>query len=130
VLTDSGGLQEESTVLGVPCVTLRESTERPATVEEGTNRLAGRDPRAILAAAGEALEGRRLDDEPGDEEAADSTARAARADRAPRPVPELWDGRASERIVATLLAEAGRIRGLYRNLRGRTAWRRQPASAA
>ncbi|HUP41800.1 MAG TPA: UDP-N-acetylglucosamine 2-epimerase (non-hydrolyzing) [Thermoanaerobaculia bacterium] len=112
VLTDSGGLQEESTVLGVPCVTLRESTERPVTVAEGTNRLAGRDPRRILAAADEAL----------------GAGREAR--REPARVPELWDGRAAERIVEVLLAEAGRIRELYRNLRERTTWRRLPASAA
>jgi UDP-N-acetylglucosamine 2-epimerase (non-hydrolysing) len=112
VLTDSGGLQEESTVLGVPCVTLRESTERPVTVAEGTNRLAGREPGRILAAADEAI----------------GAGREAR--REPARVPELWDGRAAERIVEVLLAEAGRIRELYRNLRERTTCRRLPASAA
>ena len=79
VLTDSGGLQEETTVLGVPCVTLRDNTERPVTCEQGTNRLAGTDPARILAAAREALAQRR----------------EARR-------PELWDGHASERIVAVL----------------------------
>src|SRR4029077_2645550 len=49
VLTDSGGLQEESTALGIPCLTLRESTERPATVTHGTNRIVGTDPARILA---------------------------------------------------------------------------------
>ena len=81
VLTDSGGIQEETTVLGVPCVTLRENTERPVTVEEGTNVLAGTDPERIIACAREALEGR-------------ASART----------PELWDGRAGERIIASILA--------------------------
>jgi UDP-N-acetylglucosamine 2-epimerase (non-hydrolysing) len=80
VLTDSGGMQEETTALGVPCITLRENTERPITLTEGTNVLAGTDPLAILAAAGEILEGR--------------------AKRGRRPA--LWDGRAAERIVEIL----------------------------
>lgn len=82
VLTDSGGLQEESTALGVPCVTLRENTERPITLEEGTNTLAGTDPAAIERAALAALEAR---------------TRAARR-------PALWDGLAAQRIVAQLEA--------------------------
>lgn len=81
VLTDSGGLQEETTALGVPCITLRENTERPITIAEGTNVLAGTDPAAILAAAGEVMEGR---------------AKSGKR-------PELWDGRAAERIVEILL---------------------------
>jgi UDP-N-acetylglucosamine 2-epimerase (non-hydrolysing) len=80
VLTDSGGIQEETTVLGVPCVTLRESTERPVTVTSGTNVVVGTDPEAILRATRAALART-----PGD-----------------APVPELWDGRAAERIVAVL----------------------------
>ncbi|MFF1343460.1 non-hydrolyzing UDP-N-acetylglucosamine 2-epimerase [Streptomyces sp. NPDC058290] len=80
VLTDSGGVQEETTALGVPCVTLRENTERPITVEEGTNVLAGTDPERITATVN-----RVLDDPP-----------AARC-------PALWDGRASERIAGVLL---------------------------
>jgi UDP-N-acetylglucosamine 2-epimerase (non-hydrolysing) len=80
VITDSGGVQEETTVLGVPCLTVRENTERPATVEFGTNRLVGADPRALLPAAREILGGRRP---------------AGR-------LPELWDGRAAERIVAVV----------------------------
>jgi len=79
VLTDSGGIQEETTVLGVPCVTLRENTERPVTVREGTNRLAGVQPEGIEKAIAEALA----------------------AERVPR-VPELWDGRAGERVAAVL----------------------------
>ncbi len=80
VLTDSGGIQEETTALGVPCLTMRENTERPVTVERGTNRLVGSDPAAILAASCEILDGE---------------ARPGRK-------PELWDGRAAERIVDVL----------------------------
>jgi len=81
VLTDSGGIQEESTVLGVPCLTLRNNTERPATVEEGTNVLIGQDPARILSAA------RKVLDSP-------PPARGR--------VPELWDGRAAGRILDVL----------------------------
>jgi UDP-N-acetylglucosamine 2-epimerase (non-hydrolysing) len=80
VLTDSGGIQEETTALGVPCVTLRENTERPVTINEGTNVLAGVERDAIMAALAEARR---------------KAANGAR-------VPELWDGRAGERIVAAL----------------------------
>lgn len=80
VLTDSGGLQEETTVLGVPCITLRENTERPVTVEQGTNVLVGNDTARIIAAAKEAVK---------------SGRRTAR-------IPEHWDGRAADRIVAIL----------------------------
>ncbi len=77
VLTDSGGLQEETTALGIPCLTIRENTERPVTVSEGTNTVVGTDPARIVAEARAALEGR---------------GKAGR-------VPALWDGRASERIA-------------------------------
>jgi UDP-N-acetylglucosamine 2-epimerase (non-hydrolysing) len=80
VLTDSGGVQEETTVLGVPCLTLRDATERPVTVEQGTNRVVGRDPNAILAAATSVLLG----------------------GSRPGRIPELWDGQAGDRIVARL----------------------------
>ncbi len=80
VLTDSGGLQEETTALGVPCLTLRENTERPITAEQGTNTLVGRDPQAILAGVAEILGG------------------AGKRGR----VPEFWDGRAADRIAADL----------------------------
>jgi UDP-N-acetylglucosamine 2-epimerase (non-hydrolysing) len=78
VLTDSGGVQEETTVLGIPCISLRDTTERPVTVTEGTNRLAGTGRESILAAF-----------------AASSAGRAA-------SVPRFWDGRAAERIEQTL----------------------------
>ena len=58
VLTDSGGMQEETTALGVPCLTLRENTERPITIEQGTNTLVGRDRSAILREVNEILAGR------------------------------------------------------------------------
>ena len=80
VLTDSGGLQEETTALGVPCITLRENTERPITCELGTNRLVGRDPDKILAAVEDAMNG--------------CWPKGKR--------PPLWDGRAAERIVKVL----------------------------
>ncbi len=80
VLTDSGGIQEETTALGVPCITIRENTERPITVEQGTNTLVGIDPQAILAAACAVL------------------ATGGKGGR----IPELWDGRCAERIAAHL----------------------------
>jgi len=81
VLTDSGGVQEETTILGVPCLTLRDNTERPITLTEGTNQLVGRDPDRIVKTALSVLE-----DPP-----------------SPRS-PALWDGRAGQRIAATLLS--------------------------
>lgn len=83
VLTDSGGIQEESTILNVPCLTLRENTERPVTIEQGTNQLVGTDPARIWKATLEAL------------------------DTPPRPpkAPDLWDGRASVRILDCVEAE-------------------------
>ncbi len=80
VLTDSGGIQEETTILGVPCLTLRANTERPITVTEGTNKLVGSTPEKIVAAAAEILAG------------GGGNGR----------VPELWDGRSAERIVEIL----------------------------
>jgi UDP-N-acetylglucosamine 2-epimerase (non-hydrolysing) len=79
VLTDSGGIQEETTALGVPCITLRENTERPITIAQGTNTLAGTDPARIHAAW-----------------------TAIKAGRKTGQVPPLWDGRAAERIVAII----------------------------
>ncbi len=83
VLTDSGGIQEETTVLGIPCLTLRDNTERPVTVSEGTNTLVGRDPHRIVDEAVKVLKGR---------------GKAGR-------IPKLWDGQAAERIVTILEKE-------------------------
>jgi UDP-N-acetylglucosamine 2-epimerase (non-hydrolysing) len=80
VLTDSGGIQEETTALGVPCITLRNNTERPITAEEGTNTIVGQDPARILAAFDDVMR---------------NGGKAGR-------VPELWDGRASHRIAEIL----------------------------
>ena len=80
VLTDSGGLQEEASILGVPCLTLRDTTERPVTVTHGTNRIIGSDPGRIL------------------DESLRTLADPPRADR----TPPLWDGHAAERIVEIL----------------------------
>jgi UDP-N-acetylglucosamine 2-epimerase (non-hydrolysing) len=82
VLTDSGGVQEETTALGVPCLTMRANTERPITVEEGTNTVVGRDRVLALRLVGEILAG------------------GGKRGRA----PELWDGNASGRIASHLAA--------------------------
>jgi UDP-N-acetylglucosamine 2-epimerase (non-hydrolysing) len=84
VLTDSGGVQEETTALGVPCLTLRNNTERPITVTEGTNQLVGTDPNRIVAAA-----------------------RAVLADGVTPRRPAIWDGHAADRI-ADVIVEYGR----------------------
>ena len=80
VLTDSGGLQEETTALGVPCLTMRENTERPITVDEGTNTMVGSDLQAIRDGVATILAG---------------SGKRGR-------VPEKWDGHAAERIAADL----------------------------
>lgn len=81
-ITDSGGVQEETTALGVPCLTVRDNTERPITLTEGTNTLVGSSPEALRTAARKAL------------------SHAGKRGR----IPELWDGRAAERVAAHVLA--------------------------
>jgi UDP-N-acetylglucosamine 2-epimerase (non-hydrolysing) len=80
VITDSGGITEETTVMGVPCMTLRDNTERPETVSMGTNALIGSDPNKLAPALDRLFAG----------------------DWQQGAVPELWDGRTGERIVAAL----------------------------
>ena len=90
VLTDSGGMQEETTALGVPCVTLRENTERPVTVSEGTNTVVGSDPGRIEAAVNAVL------------------ANGGKNGRR----PELWDGQAAQRIAAVVSKWLAQRRGV------------------
>jgi len=84
VVTDSGGIQEETTYLGVPCLTVRENTERPVTVSMGTNVLVGRDPDKLQQELSKVLAG----------EAKKGT------------IPPLWDGKAGERIADILLEQS------------------------
>jgi UDP-N-acetylglucosamine 2-epimerase (non-hydrolysing) len=95
VLTDSGGIQEETTILGVPCITLRENTERPVTLEHGTNVLVGSDPERIVKEFSRVLRG---------------TAK-------PPAPPHFWDGNAAKRIVDILLQEHSPMRQM-----GTTPW--------
>jgi UDP-N-acetylglucosamine 2-epimerase (non-hydrolysing) len=81
VITDSGGITEETTVMGIPCITLRDSTERPETCTIGTNELIGTDPIAIKTALQKLFKG---EWKKGD-------------------IPEKWDGKAGERIVSSLI---------------------------
>ena len=81
VVTDSGGIQEETTCLGVPCVTVRNNTERPVTIHNGTNILAGTDKDRIREAVRRQIARKAVD----------------------LPYPEKWDGHAARRIVATLV---------------------------
>jgi UDP-N-acetylglucosamine 2-epimerase (non-hydrolysing) len=86
VITDSGGVQEETTAMGVPCLTVRENTERPITIDEGTNTLIGTSPDALIAAAEDVL------------------ANGGKRGR----IPDLWDGKAAPRIVDVIEAQFAR----------------------
>jgi UDP-N-acetylglucosamine 2-epimerase (non-hydrolysing) len=90
VITDSGGIQEETTYLGVPCLTVRENTERPITVLIGTNVLVGRDPEKLRRELSRVLGGK--------------AKKGA--------VPPLWDGHAGERIADILMGQPSRVRAL------------------
>jgi UDP-N-acetylglucosamine 2-epimerase (non-hydrolysing) len=83
LLTDSGGIQEETTYLGIPCITMRENTERPVTVDIGTNVIVGSDTELIKKEADKILDGNGKKGQ----------------------IPELWDGKAAERIVSILAKE-------------------------
>lgn len=83
VITDSGGIQEETTILGVPCITLRNNTERPVTVEQGTNVIVSTDKNEVIEAATKVINGAEINSK----------------------VPQLWDGNASKRIVTILLSK-------------------------
>jgi UDP-N-acetylglucosamine 2-epimerase (non-hydrolysing) len=83
VLTDSGGIQEETTILGVPCITLRENTERPVTMLQGTNVLVGTDPQKIIG----------------------EFSRVLQNGKKPPAPPQFWDGSAAKRIVQILMAD-------------------------
>ena len=87
VLTDSGGIQEETTVLGVPCITLRKNTERPVTVEQGTNLLVSTDANKVI------------------EESLKSIDNKTKSDG---KIPELWDGKAGQRIIKVLIEHFGK----------------------
>ena len=88
VLTDSGGIQEETTILGIPCLTIRDNTERPITIRQGTNVIVGNDPGKIVKEAQKVLQRvteRRL--------------------KSKLKKPKYWDGRAAERIIGVLAKE-------------------------
>ena len=84
VITDSGGIQEETTYLGVPCLTLRDTTERPVTIEMGTNELLPLDPALVAERFSAARNGRRRGQ-----------------------IPPLWDGKAADRIVEVITRSVG-----------------------
>jgi UDP-N-acetylglucosamine 2-epimerase (non-hydrolysing) len=96
-ITDSGGIQEESTALGVPCLTLRNTTERPVTVTQGTNRLVGTDTERIVSEGMKIING--------------SIIRGR--------IPHKWDGQTSKRIVGAILKRREEIKQLYRSVRQR-----------
>jgi UDP-N-acetylglucosamine 2-epimerase (non-hydrolysing) len=94
VLTDSGGIQEETTILGVPCITLRDSTERPVTLEHGTNVLAGSNPERIIGAFN----------------------RVSRDEQSLNRSPRYWDGNAAKRIIKVLVDDFSPERSLVRRM--------------
>jgi UDP-N-acetylglucosamine 2-epimerase (non-hydrolysing) len=89
VITDSGGIQEETTFLGVPCITVRENTERPITIQMGTNHLVGRNVQKIRLAAQNILQGAKKD----------------------ATIPPLWDGHAAERIASVIVSGRFTVNG-------------------
>jgi UDP-N-acetylglucosamine 2-epimerase (non-hydrolysing) len=89
VLTDSGGIQEETTILGVPCITLRENTERPVTLTHGTNVLVGSDCKNII----------------------EEFRRVVNGQREIPSAPQLWDGHAARRLIQILIEEETDPRG-------------------
>jgi UDP-N-acetylglucosamine 2-epimerase (non-hydrolysing) len=91
VLTDSGGVQEETTILGVPCITLRDRTERPVTIEHGTNVLAGSNPERIIT----------------------EFNRLYRSGTKSNPSPRYWDGNAAKRIIKVLVDDFWPERSLF-----------------
>jgi UDP-N-acetylglucosamine 2-epimerase (non-hydrolysing) len=95
VITDSGGIQEETTYLGVPCLTVRENTERPITITMGTNQLVGRDLEMLRAAAKEILQ----------RAAARNEVKNSGTTRVP-----LWDGQAAERIAQIIVRAPVEVR--------------------
>ncbi len=97
VLTDSGGLQEETTALGIPCLTLRENTERPVTVEYGTNQVVGTGPQQIIKAAQAVL---------------------LNINHKKSRIPAFWDGKAADRVVNALLSKASLTKEIQRTTNG------------
>jgi UDP-N-acetylglucosamine 2-epimerase (non-hydrolysing) len=81
MFTDSGGTQEETTILGIPCITLRENTERPVTITEGTNTLVGNVPENIRNAFEDAISTKQIE----------------------KKIPKFWDGKTAERIINILI---------------------------
>jgi UDP-N-acetylglucosamine 2-epimerase (non-hydrolysing) len=107
VITDSGGIQEETTCLGIPCLTMRDTTERPVTVTLGTNELLGRDTERLKIRAREILNG--------------SVKQGA--------IPPLWDGRAGDRVAVHVLGSVSRLRPLPQAARRRGVRRRRRGGA-
>jgi len=97
VITDSGGIQEETTFLGIPCLTVRENTERPITITQGTNQLVGRDLQRLRAAASEVLS----------RDLRSGKEKEKGKEKVTSHVPPLWDGHAAERIAQIIVRDRG-----------------------